>query len=356
MKATAAPISVLDYCQAMLNNKIIVNRDYQRDDKVWSSYVRSYFIESILLEYPIPKIYLYVKYDLKTKTSVKEIVDGQQRSQALRAFYENELRLSRRLETSELQGKKYKDLSEELQSVFLSYSLSVDEFSNVGEEEIRESFARMNANNISLNAEELRNARFQGEFKQFVIRMSKIFRETFVLRQLVSKRDVIRMADTKMIADIVSIIDDGFITTRPVEIDDLYDRYDEKFLHEELYSEYLINTINEWDAKQYWQYEELNSKHAFYSIVAALIEIMYPGVVTAKADPHQLLELSEIERAGISMNSLNDSVRAAKAKEIDEEEQRIAYPEFAAACMAKTNVNREKFVRFAYFLAALRGE
>src|SRR5688572_30276408 len=124
MKATPAPISVTDFCQAMIADRIIVNRDYQRDDRVWSSYVRSYFIESILLEYPIPKIYLYVKYNIQTKVSTKEIVDGQQRSQALRAFYENKLRLSTRLEIEELRGKRYKDLPEALQGAFLSYSLS----------------------------------------------------------------------------------------------------------------------------------------------------------------------------------------------------------------------------------------
>ena len=39
----------------------------------------------------------------------------------------------------------------------------------VKEEEVREAFRRMNANNVPLNAEEQRNAQYQGEFKWFIV-------------------------------------------------------------------------------------------------------------------------------------------------------------------------------------------
>lgn len=48
----------------MKGGSITVNYDYQRKGGLWSSHARSFFIESILLEYPIPKIFLYASIDL----------------------------------------------------------------------------------------------------------------------------------------------------------------------------------------------------------------------------------------------------------------------------------------------------
>lgn len=127
MKALASPMSVADYCNAMQEKKIIVNSDYQRKDGLWNAPARSFFIESILLEYPIPKIFVYSKLDLKTRGTIKEIVDGQQRSQALMLFFENKLTLSKNLETDELRGMKYNKLSPEWQTKFLSYQLPIDQ-------------------------------------------------------------------------------------------------------------------------------------------------------------------------------------------------------------------------------------
>jgi hypothetical protein len=71
MKANPWPMSVADYCQGILAKKIIVNEEYQRKGGLWTTQAKSYFIESILLEYPIPKLFLYAKLDLKTRETVK---------------------------------------------------------------------------------------------------------------------------------------------------------------------------------------------------------------------------------------------------------------------------------------------
>ncbi|MCP1911514.1 uncharacterized protein with ParB-like and HNH nuclease domain [Bradyrhizobium elkanii] len=104
MKANPSPMSVTDYCQAFKAKKIVVNEEYQRKEGLWNNSARSFFIESILLEYPIPKLFLYAKLDLKTRETIKEIVDGQQRSQALVAFFENKLPLAKTIDTKELRG------------------------------------------------------------------------------------------------------------------------------------------------------------------------------------------------------------------------------------------------------------
>lgn len=181
------------------------------------------------MEYPIPKLFLYAKLDLKTRETVKEIVDGQQRSDALIAFFDNRLALSKNLETEELRGLKYNKLPDEWQTKFLSYSLPIDQFSGVKEEEVREAFRRMNANNVPLNAEEQRNAQYQGEFKWFIVSMAEVYKETLLRIGLFSRRDIIRMIDLRLYAEIALSIDQGFHTVNGLQLDRLYKKYNVKF-------------------------------------------------------------------------------------------------------------------------------
>lgn len=97
MRAIYAPMSVGDYCSALEEGSITVNTDYQRNSGLWSAIARSFFIESIILQYPIPKLFLYANIDLASRKTIKEIVDGQQRSQALSMFYNGKMRLSTKL-------------------------------------------------------------------------------------------------------------------------------------------------------------------------------------------------------------------------------------------------------------------
>jgi hypothetical protein len=72
--------TIADYCAAMQRKEIVVNSDYQRSDKVWPPAARSFLIETILLNYSMPKLSLYQVTDVKSRKTYKEIVDGQQRS------------------------------------------------------------------------------------------------------------------------------------------------------------------------------------------------------------------------------------------------------------------------------------
>lgn len=84
-------MTVAEYCASMERKEIIVNKDYQRSDKVWPDVARSFLIKSILLGFPIPKIYLHSITHLKTRQTIKEIVDGQQRSRAIYDFFYDKL-------------------------------------------------------------------------------------------------------------------------------------------------------------------------------------------------------------------------------------------------------------------------
>src|ERR1700685_1871367 len=98
----------------MDRGEIIVNKDYQRSDQVWPSVARSYLIETILKGFPIPKLCLYQVTDVKSRTTHKEIVDGQQRSVAIFDFFNNKFRLSKN-DDNDISQRKYSDLDIEYQ-------------------------------------------------------------------------------------------------------------------------------------------------------------------------------------------------------------------------------------------------
>ena len=108
------------------------------------------------------KLALYQQTDVKSRRSIKFVVDGQQRTLAILDFFEDKLSLSGSLEEATARGKRFSALPEELQREFLSYPLQFDQFEAVREDAVREYFRRINSFTAPLNPEERRNANFQG--------------------------------------------------------------------------------------------------------------------------------------------------------------------------------------------------
>lgn len=344
MLAVYSPMSVGDYCKALNDQLISVNDEYQRNAGIWASYARSFFIESILLEYPIPKIFLYSKVDLRTRSTVKEIVDGQQRSHTLQNFYNRKFRLSSKIDTEDLRGKNYNQLSEEYQSRFISYSLPIDEFRGVQPVQIQESFRRMNASNVPLNDEEQRNAKFQGPFKWFIQRVSHRFSESLRAAGVLSRRDIIRMVDGRLYSEIVHTILNGFVTTKAAQIDGLYRRFNVEFEEEERYFSYLLEGISRALVEVASGERELQRGYMFQTLVLVLIDRQFELGLKSKAVDAVPEVAASLAGSSIEMATLVDGLR--------DPEVHPSLAEFVDATKG-TNVGRAKAVRFLYLDAVV---
>lgn len=345
MRANSAPMSVADYCHDYNSGKIVVNDQYQRNVGLWTSQAKSFFIESILLEYPIPKIYLHVRIDLKSRQQVKEVVDGQQRTQALVSFFNNKQRLTSNIDTEELRGLRYNQLAPEWQSRFLSYSLPIDQFPVATEEEIQESFRRMNANNVPLNDEEQRNARYQGPFKWFIISLADRYKEGLVKLGLFSRRDLIRMADLKVYSEIAHAIDQGFHTVKGKQIDDLYKRYNSTFANADLYKDLISQAIEQFLARNEFHRKTLLRGHMFQSLILALIDQRDPSVLASHLKAEQIEALERIKSKAVPLEPLLDA--------LEDPESFLDLEDFTSASAQKTNVETSKLVRFGYLRNAV---
>ena len=347
MKANSAPMPVADYCNDLKSSKIKVNTDYQRSEGLWNSQARSFFIESILLEFPIPKIFLYAKLDLKTRTTVKEIVDGQQRSKALLDFYNNKLKLSIKVETEEFKGKKYTQLDEIWQTRFLAYSLPIDQFAGVTEDIVQEAFRRMNANNVPLNNEEQRNAKFQGPFKWFIISLAKKYRNQLAGINLLSKRDIIRMVDIKLYAEVIFVLDEGFKTIKDPQLNKLYRKYNGEFNKEYLYYEIMCFGLDEFLTNDNLHRKPFLRGHIFQSIILAIIGQRYEYPYIDQAFTHMGELTSQLNDYPVTLELL------AHALEEPELYEGKVIEQFISACTTGTNVAEARMIRFMYFYNAL---
>ncbi len=153
---------IADFIEWEKQKALEINTDFQRGS-VWKPAAKTMLIDTILRGYPIPKVYLRTKINVRTQKSIREIVDGQQRLKAILDFADNKFVLTKR--AAEFKGMRYSSLTEEQKSTFLGYAIAVDQLVNAGDEEVLEVFARLNSYTVSLNGAEKRHAKFQGEFK-----------------------------------------------------------------------------------------------------------------------------------------------------------------------------------------------
>jgi hypothetical protein len=343
-----SPMTIADYCAAMDRREIRTNPDYQRSDKVWPPAARSFLIESILLGYPIPKIFLFQKTDLKSKKTIKEIVDGQQRSKAIHDFFSNNLTISKQCFVEEARGKTYNQLNDDLKGKFLNYQLSVDLFLSATAKEIREAFRRLNSYTVPLNPEEKRHAEYQGAFKWFVHEFSGQYEEAFIEMGVFGEKQIVRMQDTKLITEIAHTLLNGIKTTKSKQLDDVYKTRDREF-PERADIEGRLSTAVDWLVTIEDIHDgPLMAAHVFYALTLAVTHVQNPA-----ARLQEVAHLAAPVNIDPAIATANLS-KLADALETDTPPQELE--PFVKACNEETNVEARRKVRFQWLVKALHPE
>ena len=148
---TIKSISISKLNELSRKKKIIINEEYQRT-KVWSRRQDKYLIQSILEKSPIGVL------TVKKKGSKLEILDGQQRINAITKFLKPQ-------GFPTIENKIFKQLSARQQSQILNYKIySLELNDSLTEEQTATIFIRLQEG-TTLNTAEKVNA-FVGMFKQ----------------------------------------------------------------------------------------------------------------------------------------------------------------------------------------------
>ncbi|MBC8484808.1 MAG: DUF262 domain-containing protein [Bacteroidetes bacterium] len=155
--------SIFELYRQYQKGNLELHPEFQRL-QVWDNRKSSRLIESVLMEVPIPVIYLSEESDEKYS-----VIDGQQRLNAFFIFFENKLRLRGLMVLPDLNGKKYHELLKNLQNKFENATIRIIVIRKESQVDVKfEIFERLNTGAVQLNAQELRNCIYRGRYNELL--------------------------------------------------------------------------------------------------------------------------------------------------------------------------------------------
>lgn len=338
---------ITDFVEWEKQKALEINTDFQRGS-VWKPAARTMLIDTILRQYPIPKVYLRTKINVLTQKAVREIVDGQQRIRAILDFAEDKFALTKRAQ--ELKGMRYSGLTEEQKATFLAYAIAVDQLVNAGDEEVLEVFARLNSYTVSLNGAEKRHAKFQGEFKFAIRDASKNWSSFWKDYKILSTQKRVRMQDDALTAEMVGALLEGVKDGGDPKIWALYKKYDNNFDVAAIANfDTVLKFIKDTFADALRDTPMLNPPHllTLFSAVAFILV----GIPNGDLKPEEV--------AGLPTAMFNDLDRVrenllllASLIDADEEPEELLSP-FWRASQSSTQRIASRRARFPFYVRAL---
>ena len=151
-----------------------LDASFQRGGNIWNKKNKSLLVESVLLNIPIPSIYL--SEDSRGNLIV---IDGRQRLSTLFDYMDDKFKLSGLTLMDKLNGKKFSQLigdEEKYKAMIEDKSLHIAKI-RFGSDEtfIIETFERVNTKGARLNAQEIRNALHNGKSTELLNSISEDF-------------------------------------------------------------------------------------------------------------------------------------------------------------------------------------
>lgn len=287
--------SVNDFLNWNDLDELTISPKYQRNS-VWNNNAKSYLIDSIIRGYPVPQIFLRQLVDTKTRKTTREIIDGQQRIRSIIEFVENKFPVLSS-HNQESGGKYYRDLTEEIQEKFLQHNFAVEIIKLKDDSRIYEMFARLNTNNMALNNQELRNAKYWGEFKAFTYRKSAESKTFFIDNKTFNDKELSRMLDVEFFSILVIHLIDGITNDNAKSIDNYYKKYDPSFdniKNIELKIDKIFYIMNDLFENKLFQTKFFHRKNYLYTLFCTLNHQIY-GSLDIEVSRNDLFSLENIQ-------------------------------------------------------------
>lgn len=198
---------------------------YQRRS-VWGQPFKDYFVDTVLLNYPAPALFLYEEIGADGR-SIYHVVDGKQRLTTLFQFIRGDFPVSEKSDCTQLRGKYFSTLEDSVKKAFWGYQFLV-EYIPDDEKVINAIFDRINRNVAKLTAQELRHARLDGAFIKTAENLSEWLAETlpknFPRFAYLSRQ---QMKDVEFVAILLLLIEDGPRSYSQDGLDDAFTKRDE---------------------------------------------------------------------------------------------------------------------------------
>lgn len=269
--------SINDFREWDSREALVLAPEFQRR-KVWSDKAKSYLIDTILNGFPVPAVYVRQQINLKTKKTVREVIDGQQRISTILDYINDKFPVSR-VHNKKYGGLKFSELPDEVKEKFLDYDLSVGFLVGADDSDVLEVFSRINSYTIVLNPQEKLNAEFSGKFKQVVFTLGRDHLQFWRKNRILTNNNIMRMKEAELCTDLVIAMIDGIQERKRIKT--YYRKYDDNFPQEEKIVrqfEKCIDIIAEIYEDRLIE-STFRRTTMFYSLFCAIYDLLYglPG-------------------------------------------------------------------------------
>ena len=199
---------------------IKLDPEYQRRHR-WKNDTSSRLIESLILNIPIPVIYLSQDFDVDTETeeSRYSVIDGQQRLTAIYKYFENEYPLEGLITLDSLNGIFYKDLPPFLTRRLEERTIKCLRIDSTVDTQVKiDIFERLNSGSVKLEPQELRNAVYIGRGNELCKTLSKHENFRKLLQINLNNPDeetkVQKMEDVELVLRFFTLINENYNSFR----------------------------------------------------------------------------------------------------------------------------------------------
>jgi uncharacterized protein with ParB-like and HNH nuclease domain len=315
---------VSDFISWAKAGTLILSPSFQRRP-VWPAGAKSYLLDTIVRGLPIPIIFLREKKtSLETLEPKREVVDGQQRIRTLLTFIVPKLVKNfdpnrddftiKKAHNKDLAGKPFKDLPTDVKQTILDYQFSINVLpSSVDDREVLQIFARLNSTGLKLNAQELRNAEFFGEFKTSIYAISAEQLPRWRKWRIFTEAQISRMSEVEITSEFAQLMRNGIVGKTQKAIDRLYkdleDEWPERTETERRFR-HCMDEIDNFLGDDLAN-TDFTNRAAFHGLFTAIYNVAF-GIessfkkVKAEALPNDLK---------IKILKTSDAIRAGKAPE-----------------------------------------
>ena len=329
-RSTYTPI---DFRQWQEAGNLVISPKFQRRG-VWNRAQRSFLIDTLLLELPVPPIHIRVVQSQDNKSVIREIIDGQQRLSAILDYMEDKYSLAKNIESSFV-GKRFSELPAEQQNKVARYPFICEVFYGVADSDVLRIFARLNTHSVKLNDQELRNGRFFGEFKRASYELAFEHLEFWRQNRIFTEQNIARMQEAELTSELLIVGLSG-LQDKKKSIDSFYEKYEENFPEKQTSESrfrLVVDSIND-AAPDGLASTEFRRVPLFYSLYAATYHRLFRvPKINLETPSRGKLTRPEIEGLQNAIASLSQVVEAAK----DGSTTPDAYAQFVTACLRQTD-------------------